>query len=341
MTGSRPLLAFLAILILPATIRADWNSVTLLDAPLPRLSPDPAKAREAMARHLSLQITANENFLKENPGDPHAWESRVRLASANARLASLSADRAGVNRGIEELRKLEKTAPDEGLRAEAMFRRISLQWQDLGGTPDVRRENAAASARSFARSFPNDRRSARLLGEAAALSTSHPAEKSLLLEEAIALCTEEALMQRLQDDRKQLGLLGKPVDLAFTATDGTRVDLAARRGDVTAVVFWSPESAPSIVWLGYFAKFASGVPGLRVVTVSLGRSRTDLDAAMRSLGITWPTQFDGRGWENGVARKFGINTLPTLWLINRRGELVYLNARESYEHRINELLSKN
>jgi len=104
------------------------------------------------------------------------------------------------------------------------------------------------------------------------------------------------------------------------------------------VVFWSAESAPSLVWMGYFAKYADSVPSLRVVTVSLDRNRADLYAAMQSLHLLWPTAFDGQGWQNAIARKYGINTLPTLWLIDRKGSLAFLNARENYQLKINELL---
>lgn len=331
----------LLFLVLPALLTplmADWSQVTSLDVPVTQLSPDPSKAKQAMEKHFLAQISANETFLKESPDDEHAWEARVRLASAQARLASLRADREGVQRAISTLKKLEREVPSDSLKAEAMFRRISLQWQDLGTTPDIRRENAVANARTFASAFPKDRRSPRLLAEAAALCNTHPEEKRKLLEEAAALGPDDGISQRIADDKKQLDQLGKPVDLSFTAVDGTKVDLANDRGQVTALVFWSAESAPSLVWMKYFAKFAGEQPDLRVVTVSLDRNKADLIAAMHSLNITWPTEFDGKGWENGIARQYGINTLPTLWLINRKGILSYLNARDSYEHRIKELL---
>jgi hypothetical protein len=329
---------FLILAALMNPLMADWQKVTALDVPVTQVSPNPSKAKGSMERHFLAQIAANEEFLKEFPEDAHAWEARVRIASAQGRLASLRADREGVQQVIASLKKLEREVPDDSLKAEAMFRRISLQWQDLGTTTDIRRENAVANARNFAAAFPKDRRSPRLLAEAAALCNAHPELKRKLLEEAAALNPDDSISQRLADERKQLDQLGKPVDLSFTAADGTKVDLGNNRGQVTALVFWSAESAPSLVWMKYFARFAMEQPGLRVVTVSLDRNKADLTAAMRSLNITWPTAFDGKGWENGIARKCGINTLPTLWLINRKGVLSYLNARDSYEHRIKELL---
>jgi hypothetical protein len=90
-----------------------------------------------------------------------------------------------------------------------------------------------------------------------------------------------------------------------------------------------------------FTAYASGVPGLKVIGVSLDQDRTDLDAAVKTLRIDWPVAFDGKGWQGGIARRFGINSLPTLWLIDKQGRLQTLNARDNYELRINELLRKN
>lgn len=332
--------ALIALLPMVQGLRADWAQVTEFDAPV-ALSRDQAKAKEAMIRKLTAQIAANESFLRQSPDDPHVWESRIRLASAQGRLASLQSDKAGVQRAVSKLKELERSVPDRNLRAEAMFRRITLKWQDLGDTPDTRRENARALAMQFSQDYPQDRRAARLLAEAADMSNYHPGEKKKLIELALTLCNEESLLQRLKDDQLQLQQLGNPVNLRFTATDGTMVDLAEERGKVTAVVFWSAESAPSLVWMGYFAKYADSVPSLRVVTVSLDRSKEDLAAAMKTLHLLWPTAFDGQGWQNTIARKFGINTIPTLWLIDRKGNLAFLNARDSYQLKINELLLNN
>jgi hypothetical protein len=332
--------AFLLLLTVSASLpAAEWGDVTSLDAPL-ALPGNQVKARDAVAARLTAQITANRSYLAKHPDDSNSWEARIRLASAQGRLASLQADSEGVRAAVAALKELERTVPDPGLRAEAMFRRVALQWQDLGDLPDLRRQNAKNLALQFSGAFPDDRRAARLLAEAAALSNARPSEKSELLAKASELCRDEGLGRRIKDDLLQIDQLGKPVDLAFNATDGTKVDLTSEQGRVTAVVFWSAESAPCLVWMKYFAKFADGVPALRVVTVSLDRNREDLDAAMRSLHLAWPTQFDGKGWQNAIARKFGINTVPTLWLLDKQGKLSQLNSRDCYELKVNELLLK-
>ena len=135
------LLATLAIMLMrPEFLRADWAQVTALDLPTVKLSPNPLKAKAAMKERFESQIVVNQEFLKESPDDPHAYESKLRLAVAQARMGSLEQDQSIVDTALAKLMTLEREAPNSTQRAEAMFRRISLQWQNLGSDPDQRRE---------------------------------------------------------------------------------------------------------------------------------------------------------------------------------------------------------
>ena len=341
MNTRRLLLPLLSILVTgPNSLRADWAQVTALDLPSVKLSPNPIKAKASMKERFENQIAVNQAFLKESPEDPHAYESKVRLAVAQARLGSLEQNQQVVDAALSKLMTLEKQAPEPTQRAEAMFRRISLQWQNLGSDPDQRRERAVTSARIFAAEFPQDRRAARLLAEAASLCDNHPELKRPLVEEALLISKDETLTQRLQDDIRRLDQLGMPVTLNFQALDGHTADLSKYRGQVVALVFWAAESAPSLLWIKDFATYSSEIPGLKVIGVSLDQDRADLAAAVQTLKIDWPVAFDGKGWQNSIARKFGINSLPTLWLIDKQGRLQTLNARDNYQFRIKELLSQ-
>lgn len=335
------LLSLFISLIAASCLHADWASVTALDLPVTKLSPNPLKAKTAMKERFETQIAVNQAFLRDFPDDPHTYESKLRLAVAQARLGSLEQNQQAVDTALAHLFALEKQAPDEQQRAEAMFRRISLQWQNLGNDPDQRRERAVTSARNFAADFPQDRRAARLLAEAASLCDNHPEQKKPLIEQALLLSKDESLTQRLKDDMKRLDQLGNTVSLSFQAMDGKSVDLSQFRGQVVAIIFWAADSAPCLLWMGDFAAFASNTPELKVVGVSLDHDRADLDAAMNSMKISWPTAFDGKGWQNSIARQFGINSLPTLWLLDKQGKLQALNARDNYQFIINELLRKH
>ena len=332
------LLNILVWMIGSSLLHADWATVTALDLPVTKLSPNPLKAKAAMKERFEKQIEVNDSFLKEFPNDSHAYESKLRLTVAQARLGSLEQDQSAVDDALSKLMALEKQAPDESQRAEAMFRRISLQWQNLGSDPDQRRDRAVTSAQIFAAAFPEDRRSARLLAEAASLCDNHPEQKKPLIEQALSLSKEESLTQRLRDDMKRFDQLGNVVSLSFQSMGGKKIDLTDYRGQVVALVFWAADSAPCLLWMKDFSTYASSMEGLKVIGVSLDKDRADLDAALNALKINWPVAFDGKGWQNSIARQFGINAIPTLWLIDRQGRLQALNARDNYQFTINALL---
>jgi hypothetical protein len=59
---------------------------------------------------------------------------------------------------------------------------------------------------------------------------------------------------------------------------------------------------------------------------------------LKTRGLTWPMAWDGKGWESPLARDFGINALPTVWLLDSHGKLRSLNALEGAADRARELM---
>ena len=44
-------------------------------------------------------------------------------------------------------------------------------------------------------------------------------------------------------------------------------------------------------------------------------------AAIERAGLAWPHHFDGKGWENEIAQRFGIRSIPSTWLFDKQGKL--------------------
>ena len=38
--------------------------------------------------------------------------------------------------------------------------------------------------------------------------------------------------------------------------------------------------------------------------------------------IPWPQFFDGKGWDNEISTRFGISSIPAMWLIDQDGRVV-------------------
>lgn len=315
------------------TADADWAAIVALDAG-PK---QPASRNEALrlARlHFARQSQALNDFLIAHPGDPRALDARLRLTSIRAALGEMERKPAEIQAALRELMALEKSpdTPRDRL-PDVAFRRISLQMQTFDGTPDQTREAVVTAARNFAARFPADKRAPRLLVEAATQCDDHPRTMRELLESARMLSREPALDARIADDLRRLEALGRPVAAKFTTTNGRTVDLAALRGNVVVLIFWAAESPPSLLWMQQFRQVAAKIPpeNLRIYVISLDTDRAALDEAIKGFEIPWPVHFDGRGWENAVARPLGINAIPTVWILDKKGSLRTLNARESYD----------
>jgi hypothetical protein len=68
---------------------------------------------------------------------------------------------------------------------------------------------------------------------------------------------------------------------------------------------------------------------IRVVTVSLDESKKTLDSRLRELHANWP-HISMAGMAK-PRRSLGINALPSVWILDKRGILRTINARSTYE----------
>lgn len=136
--------------------------------------------------------------------------------------------------------------------------------------------------------------------------------------------------------------IGKPLDIRFTALDGREVDLAKLAGKVVLVEFWSTTCGPCIAEMptvkATYQKLHD--QGFEVIGISLDDKESALRRFIKEKELPWPQYFDGKGWENQFAVRYGIFSIPTSWLVDKRGHLRDTDARFDLERRVTAMLNE-
>lgn len=134
----------------------------------------------------------------------------------------------------------------------------------------------------------------------------------------------------------------KPLEMKFTAVDGREVDLATLQGKVVLIDFWATWCGPCIAEIPNVLKAYKELhpKGFEIVGISLDSDKAKLEAFVKERGMEWPQYFDGKGWQNEISTKYGINSIPAMWLLNKKGMVVSTNARGGLEEAVTKLLEE-
>jgi peroxiredoxin len=346
----RPLLrSFAALLLLHCTIATtfagtaeeDWQAVVALDAGPAEQPKDTQGMAALVLNHLARQEAALRRFLAGHATDSHAFEARLRLARVLQRRGEFEQSDKLTAEASRMLDELEKTATPEQ-RPEVAFSKLTRFMRTINRTDPSQREELLQAARRFQHDYPDDRRIAALLAEVATLFDAKPVTKESLLEDALSATKDEDLKSRIADDLKRTRLFGQEVPLSFTSIQGQDIKPGSFLGHPSFVIFFAGFSPPAMVAVAKLQEAVAQLPAgsVRVVGVSLDAKRETVAAILKARNLSWPVAFDGKGWVSPMVRDLGINTLPTVWLLDAHGRLRSLNALEGATEMARQLLQE-
>lgn len=138
--------------------------------------------------------------------------------------------------------------------------------------------------------------------------------------------------------------IGDPVDVSFTAIDDREVDVADMKGKVVLLDFWATWCAPCVKAMpeiiSLYKEFHE--KGFEIVGISLDSDIKRLEAFVKKENLAWPQYFDGQGWDNALAARFGVEAIPATYLIDPDGLIAASDlSGEELREKIAELLGKN
>ena len=269
---------------------------------------NPPKSREEAVAHLKSGLTVFDSSLKDfstsAPSDARRWQAKIFEAkTANARDFAGLPPSSEMSAILDEI--LNSSDAPQAIKGEASGMTV------LVGVRKMPQDEWQKKAEQHLQSYPE--------------APMNPQIKSMI--------DRIAVMSKLKTE---------PLDLKFTAMDGTEVDLAKMRGKVVLIDFWATWCGPCVNEIPNVVQAYENLhsKGFEIVGVSLDQDKAKLESFTKEKGMTWPQFFDGKGWQNEISSRFGIQSIPAMWLINKKGMLVSTNARPKLQEQVEKLLAE-
>ena len=319
---------------------------TLLNDDGPTEVVDEEQMREILKKTISGVDALAKKFRKQFPEHPLRWQIRFHEAmmlTMRKEAGMKVADNATPLPIFDEILAAPDAPADvkmstgmtrlEFLSAEVFERRLPVErWEKdandfLKANPDFPDAPVIAEMNvEVVEEFAPDRLDA--------LLTSLAASKNPAVAE---LAREKQAEVKLKTEMK-----AKPLELKFTALDGREVDMEKLRGKVVLVDFWATWCGPCMAELPNVLKAYGDLKekGFEIVGISLDEDKAELEKTIKRRKIAWPQFFDGTGWDNKIAKRFGVTAIPSMWLVNKKGLVVDMNVRGDLKEKVEKLLAE-
>lgn len=152
----------------------------------------------------------------------------------------------------------------------------------------------------------------------------------------------KALNEKLEKDKQTA--IGQPfIDFTHPDVDGNLVTFSSITGEKYILLdFWAGWCAPCRRENPHLVKLYNQFKdkGFDIFGVSLDRSKEEWLDAISADGLQWHQVSDVTGWENPVAKMYGVQSIPANLLISPEGKIIAKNLRgEELEKKLTEIFN--
>lgn len=128
----------------------------------------------------------------------------------------------------------------------------------------------------------------------------------------------------------KIGIGKSAKNFTIELINGEQFTLSTAKGKVIMVDFWATWCPPCCKEIPqikqYYEKFKTR--GFEIIGISLDSKKDVLKEFVDKVKVPWKIAFSGSGWQDKTAKLYGVNSIPSYWLIDRKGVLRHFNLRK-------------
>ena len=125
---------------------------------------------------------------------------------------------------------------------------------------------------------------------------------------------------------------------------GKPLSIANYKGKVVLIDFWATWCGPCVGELPNVLKTYEKhhAKGFEIIGISLDQDEQKLTNFIKQKNMTWQQFFDGKGWENKLAAKYGVQSIPATYLLDGEGKIIGKGLRgEALDQAVAQALAKH
>jgi len=312
----------------------------------PDLSLSRTEQRDQFIKQMLDVITVGENIEKQYPEAENLYEARRHMLRAAAFLAT--GDRSGKahNRLIAVARRIAGSSAAPAEKVEADFYVTLNALRPPGAKPPG--ENDAETVKAIqAYDARYAETPAAAVGKVHALYLAlNTQQRQLVMDLVKELETKYADNEEVRSVLRRLGRspdVGQPFAAELTKLDGTKVTLPGDlKGKVVVVDFWATWCDPCVAEIPHMRELYGKYKDKNVefVGISLDRAgqKEELKEFVEQRKMSWIHTYSGMFWNDPTVQKYGVESIPSIWVVGKDGRVVSTNARGALQETIERAL---
>jgi thiol-disulfide isomerase/thioredoxin len=252
-------------------------------------------------------------------------------------------------KGIERLKELyellQKNPQDEELAFYVQFRYLTAEHGQALAAPDAPfadiQKKWVDDLKSYVEAAKHCPDSADAMMELAIAQEFGGDEEEALkwYDKIVENFPKSPLHRKAEGAKLRLSSVGKSLPLQGKLIGGQNFDVGQLKGKVVLIQYWATWCQPCKADMPLLKDLRNRFKGFEVVGVCLDNDKKEMQAFLEENDPHWPQLYEEGGLENRLAISLGIQTLPTMILLDKQGRVVNRNVRaQELEAEVKKLL---